>query len=231
IRTAMKTANARRPDSVSLIASAIRRLEEGGAVTLARAREGYDAFVVAELTRAVAKEGEQRAVTLAFVARDSLRAQAFIDALGFAAPAIEALYLPAWDCQPYDRVSPNAAISAQRMTVLARLARSRGALERPRILVTTFNALVQRAPPLSFVAGAAFSAAPGNSVDMEGLARWLETNGFSRASSVRDVGDYAMRGGILDLYAPGAPAPVRLDFFGDTLESIRPFDPETQRST
>ena len=79
----------------------------------------------------------------------------------------------------------------------------------------------QRVPPLSFVAGAAFSAAPGNSVDMEALARWLETNGFSRASSVRDVGDYAMRGGILDLYAPGAPAPVRLDFFGDTLESIR----------
>ena len=65
---------------------------------------------------------------------------------------------------------------------------------------------------------------------MEALARWLETNGFSRASSVRDVGDYAQRGGILDLYAPGAPAPVRLDFFGDTLESIRAFDPETQRS-
>ena len=87
----MKTANARRPDFVSLIAPAIRRLEEGGAVTLARAPEGYDAFVVAELTRALAKDGEQRAVTLAFVARDSLRAQAFIDALSFAAPEIEAL--------------------------------------------------------------------------------------------------------------------------------------------
>ena len=121
----MKTANARRPDSVSPIAAAIRRLEEGGAVTLARAPEGYDAFIVAELTRALAKDGEQRAVTLAFVARDSLRAQAFIDALSFAAPEIEALYLPSWDCQPYDRVSPNAAVSAERMTVLARLAKSR----------------------------------------------------------------------------------------------------------
>ena len=116
----MKTANARRLDSVSLIAPAIRRLEEGGVVTLARAPEGYDAFVVRELTRALAKDGEQRAVTLAFVARDSLRAQAFIDALSFAAPEIEALYLPSWDCQPYDRVSPNAAVSADRMTVLAR---------------------------------------------------------------------------------------------------------------
>ena len=129
----MKTANARRPDSVSLMAPAIRRLEEGGAVTLARAPEGYDAFIVAELTRALAKDGEERAVTLAFVARDSLRAQAFIDALSFAAPEIEALYLPSWDCQPYDRVSPNAAVSADRMTVLARLAKSRGALERPQL--------------------------------------------------------------------------------------------------
>ena len=65
---------------------------------------------------------------------------------------------------------------------------------------------------------------------MDDLALWLETNGYDRASTVRDVGDYATRGGILDLYPPGAPAPIRLDFFGDTLESIRAFDPETQRS-
>src|SRR5580692_4911304 len=185
----MKTANARRPDSVSLIASAIRRLEEGGAVTLARAPEGYDAFVVAELTRALAKDGEQRAVTLAFVARDSLRAQAFIDALNFAAPEIEALYLPSWDCQPYDRVSPNAATSAARMTALARLARSRGALERPRVLVVSVNGLTQRVPPLDFIASAAFSAAPGNSVRMEDLAQWLADSGYIRVGVVRDVGD------------------------------------------
>ena len=227
----MRTANALRRDSVNLIAPAIRRLEEGGAVTLARAPEGYDAFIVAELTRALAEDGERRAVTLAFVARDGLRAQAFIDALSFAAPEIEALYLPSWDCQPYDRVSPNAAVSAERMTVLARLAKSRGAVERPRILVASVNALTQRAPPLAYLKSAAFSAAPGNSVRMEDLARWLEANGYARASTVRDVGDYASRGGILDLYPPGAAAPVRLDFFGDTLESIRAFDPETQRST
>src|SRR5271169_292689 len=230
MRIAMKTANARRPDSVSPIAPAIGRLEEGGAVTLARAPEGYDAFVVAELTRALAKAGENRAVTLVFVARDGLRAQAFIDALAFAAPEIEALHFPSWDWQPYDRVSPNAAIAADRMTALARLARTRGAVERPRILVASVNALTQRAPPLAYIASAAFSAAPGNSVRMEDLTRWLEANGYARASTVRDVGDYATRGGILDLYPPGAPAPIRLDFFGDTLESIRSFDAETQRS-
>ena len=216
---------------MSLLDPAIRRLEEGGAVTLARAPEGYDAFVVAELTRALAKAGVERAVTLAFVARDGLRAQSFIDALSFAAPEIEALHLPSWDCQPYDRVSPNAGVSAERMTVLARLARTKGAVERPRILVGSVSALTQRVPPLKFIASAAFSAAPGNSVRMDDLARWLEGNGYARASTVRDVGDYASRGGILDLYPPGAAAPIRLDFFGDTLESIRAFDPETQRST
>ena len=189
---------------MSPIAPAIGRLEEGGAVTLARAPEGYDAFVVAELTRALAKAGENRAVTLVFVARDGLRAQAFIDALAFAAPEIEALHFPSWDCQPYDRVSPNAAIAADRMTALARLARTRGAVERPRILVAAVNALTQRVPPLAFIASAAFSAAPGNSVRMEDLTRWLESNGYARASTVRDVGDYATRGGILDLYPPGA---------------------------
>ena len=117
------------------------------------------------------------------------------------------------------------------MTVLARLAKSRGAVERPRILVASVNALTQRAPPLAYLKSAAFSAAPGNSVRMEDLAHWLESNGYARASTVRDVGDYASRGGILDLYPPGAAAPIRLDFFGDTLESIRAFDPETQRST
>ena len=208
-----------------------RRLGQGDAVTLARAPEGYDSFVIADLTRALAAAGETRAVTLVVVARDGMRAQNIIDALAFAAPEIEALHLPSWDCQPYDRVSPNAAVSAERMTVLARLAKSRGAIERPRILVGSVSALTQRAPPLAYLKSAAFSAAPGNSVNMEDLARWLEANGYARASTVRDVGDYATRGGILDLYPPGAAAPVRLDFFGDTLESIRAFDPETQRST
>ena len=211
--------------------AAATRLRQPTAITLARAPEGFDAFVVADLVRALARDAERRAVALTFLARDSLRAQSFVDALAFAAPEIEALILPAWDCQPYDRVSPNAAVAAQRMTALARLALTRGAAERPRILVATVNAMTQRVPPRAWLARAALSVAPGNVLNMETLVGWLESNGFSRASLVRDVGDYAQRGGILDLYAPALPTPIRLDFFGDTLESIRPFDPETQRST
>src|SRR5690606_17135065 len=72
---------------------------------------------------------------------------------------------------------------------------------------------------------------PGNALNMDDLSAWLEHNGYARPATVRETGDYAVRGGILDLYPPGLAGPVRLDFFGDTLESIRAFDVETQRST
>jgi transcription-repair coupling factor (superfamily II helicase) len=206
-------------------------LAKGGSLTLSSVADGFDAFCAADLTRALARDAESRAVALVHVARDGQRARAFGETLAFAAPDIEVLDFPAWDCQPYDRVSPDNAIAARRIVVLSRLARSRSAVERPRILSTTVNALVQRVAPLSKIASDTFSAAPGNVVDRDALVNWLETNGFARASSVRDTGEYAVRGGILDLFPPGMPQPLRLDFFGDALESIRAFDPETQRTT
>jgi transcription-repair coupling factor (superfamily II helicase) len=209
---------------------AIAELAKGGSLTLSSLPDGFDAFCFADLTRALAPEAEGRGVVLVHIARDGQRAHAFNEALAFAAPQIEILDFPAWDCQPYDRVSPNAAISARRMTVLSRLARSRSAREQPRVLSTTVNAILQRVPPHAMVAADSFSAAPGNVVNMEELGHWLESNGFVRGSTVRDTGEYAQRGGILDLYAPGMDQPVRLDFFGDTLESIRSFDPESQRT-
>ncbi|MDE2579771.1 MAG: transcription-repair coupling factor [Hyphomicrobiales bacterium] len=209
----------------------IRALERGGPLTLSRTPDGFDAFAAADLARALAKGAEGRAVVLTHVARDGQRSRAFQDAFAFAAPEIEILDFPSWDCQPYDRVSPNGAITARRMTALSRLARSGGSAERPRILATTVNALVQRVPPLARVAADTFSAAPGNLVKTDDLIAWLTTNGFLRASTVRETGEFAVRGGIVDLYPAGLPTPVRLDFFGDTLESIRAFDPETQRTT
>ena len=196
----------------------------------AAAADGFDAVVAADLARVLARAAEDRAVALVHVARDGQRSRAFMEMLAFAAPDIEALEFPAWDCQPYDRVSPNGAVASRRMTVLSRLARARSSTDRPRILCVTVNGLVQRVAPRKWMASESFSAAPGNSVNMNDLVRWLETNGFLRSSTVRETGEYAQRGGILDLYPPGLPQPIRLDFFGDTLESIRSFDPETQRT-
>src|SRR5262249_4148443 len=117
-----------------------------------------------------------------------------------------------------------------RMATLARLARP-DAGNRPAVVLTSVNAALQRVPARSMVASQSFSAAPGNVLRMDDVMRWLELNGFLRGSTVREPGEYAVRGGILDLFAPGMDVPVRLDFFGDTLESIRSFDPETQRTS
>jgi transcription-repair coupling factor (superfamily II helicase) len=206
------------------------QLAKGGSLTLASVPDGFDAVVAADMTRVVARAAEDRAAAIVHVARDGQRSRAFAETLAFVAPDLEVLHLPAWDCQPYDRVSPNAAIASQRMTALARLARTRSSSERPRILCVTVNGLVQRVPPRKWIAAESFSAAPGNAVKMDELVRWLETNGFLRSSTVRETGEYAQRGGIIDLFAPGMAQPLRLDFFGDTLESIRSFDPESQRT-
>lgn len=210
---------------------AVAELSKGASLTLAHAPDGFDAFIAADLARGLAASGPEGAAALVHVARDAQRSRMFQDALAFTAPDLEVLDLPAWDCQPYDRASPNAGIVSRRMTVLARIARTRSSSDKPRILCTTIDALLQRLPPRKFIETESFSAAPGNAVDMNGLAQWLENNGYLRSSTVRDTGEYAVRGGILDLFPPGMPAPLRLDFFGDTLESIRAFDPETQRTT
>src|SRR5215203_2243406 len=198
-------------------------------LTLANVADGAEGLVISDLARAVAARASPPATSALVICRDGPRMAALARALSFFAPDIEVLQFPAWDCLPYDRVSPHGAIVAQRMTTLSRLARVKGR-EKPAVLLTTVNAALQRVPGRELIGKQALSAAPGNAIGMEGVIRWLELNGFNRASTVREFGDYAVRGGILDLFASGMELPVRLDFFGDTLESIRSFDPETQRT-
>jgi transcription-repair coupling factor (superfamily II helicase) len=213
-----------------LAQSPARLLKPGRALTLAGIADGAEGLVVADLARAIAAGATPPAISVAVICRDGPRMAMLSRALGFFAPDIEVLEFPAWDCLPYDRVSPHAAIVAQRMTALARLARVKGR-DKAAVLLTTVNAVLQRVPARELIARQSLSAAPGNVLPMGGITQWLELNGFNRASTVREAGDYAVRGGILDLFAPGMADPVRLDFFGDTLETIRSFDPESQRTT
>ena len=205
-------------------------LANGAPITISEVADGAEALALAEIARARFKAGVDAPALAVFVARDGQRQQAVEVALSFFAPEVEVLSLPAWDCQPYDRASPNAPVVARRMTTLSRLVRSRGG-DRPRVVVTSINAVLQRLPPVSGVSVESLSVAPGNAVDIADLSRWLEINGFTRAGTVRDVGEYAVRGGIVDLYPPGPMGAIRLDLFGDVLETIKGFDPETQRST
>ncbi len=205
------------------------QLRPGRALTLSGVADGAEGLVVADLARAVAARPNAPATSLVVVCRDGQRMAQLARAVSFFAPDIGRYEFPAWDCLPYDRVSPHAGIVAQRMTALSRLARVKGH-DRPAVVLTTVNAALQRVPPKDLIATQSLSAAPGNLLAMDGVVRWLELNGFNRASTVREPGDYAVRGGIVDLYAPGMADPVRLDFFGDTLETIRSFDAETQRT-
>jgi transcription-repair coupling factor (superfamily II helicase) len=140
--------------------------------------------------------------------------------LAFFAPEIPVLTLPGWDCLPYDRVSPGADVSARRLAALSSLAQFPDN-PHPAIVLVTVNAMLQRVPPRSVVSDLGFSARPGNRLKMEDLSGRLAKHGFERVDTVREVGEYAVRGGILDVFVPGAEEPVRLDFFGDTLESVR----------
>lgn len=193
-----------------------------GGLELAGTPEGFDALVAGDLLR-------RRGGVGLFVARDFQRANALIEALGFFAPDIEVLRLPAWDCLPYDRVSPSAGVAAERMAALTRLASGRE--DRPLMVVATVAAAVQRVPARQSMVQAAWSTRVGRVVDIAELERHFAINGYQRASTVSERGEFAIRGGVIDVFPPGAAEPVRLDLFGDTLESIRAFDPETQRST
>ena len=204
-------------------------LTPGRALTFANVAEGAEGLVVSDLARAVAAQPKKPAVSLAVVCRDGPRMQQLARALEFFAPDLPVMQFPAWDCQPYDRVSPHGGILAQRLTTLARLSRLQGS-DKPLIVLTTVNAIVQRVPAREIVAAQALSVAPGHVVPMDSIVAWLEHNGYNRSSTVREPGEYAVRGGILDLFPAGLDQPVRFDFFGDSLESIRTFDAETQRT-
>ncbi|MES0384228.1 MAG: transcription-repair coupling factor [Hyphomicrobium sp.] len=189
--------------------------------------EGLDALVLAHLVNDAASASAPG--TLLHVARDDRRLDALEQALSFFSPDVRVVPFPAWDTVPYDRIGPNAEIVAKRITALAKL--SLGSRKRPTVVLTTVNAILQRVPPRAFLKRALKQVAPGQRIDMGRLAQRLALMGYVRIGTVMEPGEYAVRGGIVDLFPPGRSSPVRLDFFGDTLESIKAFEVQTQRTT
>ncbi|PWC49869.1 transcription-repair coupling factor [Azospirillum sp. TSA6c] len=201
-----------------------------GRLLIGGAPEGHDARILAELAQKAGGYG------LLHVALDDTRCALLAEALAFFAPKLEVLTFPAWDCLPYDRVSPNGGIVARRIDTLTRLIARRDAASNrdglaPLIVLTTVNAVVQKVPPRSAFRNAVFSAKLRDRIDLEKLQRYLAGNGYTRAQTVREPGEFAVRGGIVDLFPPGTEEPLRLDLFGDELEGVRAFDPMTQRTT
>jgi transcription-repair coupling factor (superfamily II helicase) len=197
-------------------------LKPGQRCELAGAPPGLDARVIADL---VAEGG-----SVLHVAREASRMAQMVEALGFFAPGLRVLEFPAWDCLPYDRVSPVVEAVSRRIDTLADLAPPPSD-KRGRVVVTTVNAVLQRVPPRAMFASGGFAAVVGGRIALDALTEFLARNGYSRSDTVREPGEYALRGGIVDIFPPGTATPLRLDLFGDTLEAIRRFDPDTQLST
>ncbi len=189
-------------------------------LTVSGAPEGLDARLVAELL-------QKRGKPVVHVARNDKRLDEMRRALQFMAPRLPVFTFPAWDCLPYDRVSPNADISATRMALLAMLARG---FKGDFVLLTTVNAVTQRVPRRALMRDAAFTATVGQRIDEAALRAFLVRMGFTQAPTVTEPGDYAIRGGLIDVFPPGESGPVRLDLFGDVLDAARRFDVETQRT-
>jgi transcription-repair coupling factor (superfamily II helicase) len=207
---------------MTAIAALTARWNVSGRLIAAGLPEGLEGAVLPQLVQAAGTRG------LIHVCIDDQHAAQLAEQISFFAAGLRVLRFPAWDCLPYDRVSPSPDIIAQRLAALAELARP---LQQPVLVLTTVNAILMRTVGHDMVRGASWSAAPGQRVDSNALTVFLADNGYSRTGTVVDPGDYAVRGGLIDIFPPGQAAPVRLDFFGDTLESIRAFDPETQRTT
>ena len=195
--------------------------------TISNVPDGMQPVVLARLVEGRLKDHADQPVAAVFVARDGRRMQRMFEILEQLMPGHPVLQLPAWDCLPYDRVSPNGITIAARMTTISAIAS--GAVKGA-IVLTTVNALVQKLPPLDVVRTMSFSAAAGAVVDSDKLIAWASGNGYLRVPTVREQGEYAVRGGLVDLYPAGAESPMRFDFFGKQLESIRTFDADTQRT-
>ena len=190
-------------------------------LTLAQVARGAQPLVMADLARA----SSGRAV---FIAPDDAAMRGVVDAATFFAPELEVIEFPAWDSLPYDRASPALSISAKRLAALHRLQAGKA---KAQLVVTTANAVLQRVLTPFRIRESVREFKPGAEIGRESLGALLQRQGYGRTDTVIDKGEYAVRGSIVDIFPSGMDEALRLDFFGDELESLRTFDPNTQMST
>jgi transcription-repair coupling factor (superfamily II helicase) len=180
------------------------------------------------LAAAIAAAAQRHAGPLLVVARDNHAAhqlEADLRLLAAGNDGLPVLGFPDWETLPYDRFSPHPDIVSQRLATLARLP----GLQRG-IVVVPVATLMQRLAPLGHVLGNRFDLRSGQRLDLDAEKRRLESAGYRNVPQVQDPGDFAVRGGLLDVYPMGSDAPFRLELLDDEIDTIRVFDPESQRS-
>ena len=177
------------------------------------------------------------------ITTDDKRMEELESQIKFFAPEIEILTIPAWDCLPYDRVSPKAAIISARIKAFSALAKKSAKKKIPEnssenlaktLIITTANSALQKTIPINLIKNLGFGIAVGDEIKVEDLTNYLVGNGYVRSPVANSVGEFAVRGSIIDIIIPSSYQKeddligYRLDFFGNNLEEIRVFDPVTQ---
>ncbi len=195
-------------------------------LTLAGVPTGFLPWLAADLARAAhGTRGGGRAVA---IVADEAALRALADTVPLFAPEVEVLTLPGWDCLPYDRASPALRVMAERLATLSALQVRR---EKPQLLVATASASTQRLLTPFRIRQLTRRIAEGERIDREALVGQLNALGYQRVDTVAEHGEYAVRGSLIDLFPAGEQLALRLDFFGDEIDSLRRFDPTDQRST
>ena len=161
------------------------------------------------------------------IAADALDAHRLVDEIRYFAPTLAVRPLPDWETLPYDTLSPHQDLVSERLETLYRLSQP-GAGDIDVLVAPATTALHRLAPP-QYVAGHTFFFRQGEKIDSEALRSRLVFAGYQHVSQVVAPGEFAIRGGLLDLFPMGSTLPYRLDLLDDQLDSIRAFDPDTQR--
>ncbi|MBB4841947.1 transcription-repair coupling factor (superfamily II helicase) [Paucibacter oligotrophus] len=201
----------------------------GKKFTLARPTGSADAMMLARFASAQMAAGRITAIITA----EPGDTQRLEDELKFFAPELRVAVFPDWETLPYDSFSPHQDLISERLATLWRLLQSRGLPAEQReadvVLLPATTALTRLAPP-SFLAATTFNFKTKQRLDEASLKAQLTLGGYSHVSQVVSPGEYAVRGGLIDLFPMGSLVPYRVDLFGDEVDSIRTFDPDSQRS-
>lgn len=177
------------------------------------------------LALVVAEAAREHDGVLVVVARDNLRAHQLEDELKVFAGELPVLHFPDWETLPYDLFSPHPEIISQRIATLYRLPATRRG-----VLIVPVATLMQRLAPRSYVAGSGLAVQCGQTMEIESEQDRLQAAGYRHVPQVAEPGDFAVRGALIDIFPMGSAMPYRIELLDDEVDSIRSFDPETQRS-
>jgi len=184
--------------------------------------EGYDAVYLKDSAK---KENKP----IIHITTDDMRFEHLYESLQFFAKDIDVIRFPAWDCLAYDRVSPSSEIMGERLRALTKIINRKGH-PKPLIILTTISAVTQKIPARDEFKNAFFEIKKNKSLNNKDLNDYLVANGYHRTETVREAGEYALRGGLIDIFPAGKENPIRIDCFGDDVETIKTFDALTQRT-